>query len=97
VAFIERKISPFVLALGFAALACGPAFAQKAQTGDTKQVYDAIDCSQWTLNSDGTWSGGADARVGTMTFPNTLNNTMKGYVENGVDAEAALLKKCGKR
>ena len=96
-AFIDQKIAPFVLALGFAAATCGSAGAQKAQTADAKQVYDAIDCSQWTLNPDGTWSGRADARVGSMTFPNTLNNTMKGYVENGVDAEAALLKKCGKR
>lgn len=90
------RISAALLAIGVTAAACGAALAQKAQAPDAKQVYDAIDCSQWTLNPDGTWSGGANARIGTMTFPNTVNNTMKGYVDSGVDAEAALLKKCGK-
>ena len=83
--------------IGFGALGAAPAIAQKAQTGDAKQVYDAIDCRQWTRNDDGTWTGGPKARVGAMDFANTINTTMKGYVDNGVDAEVALLKKCGKR
>jgi hypothetical protein len=95
-ALFNVAVPALILAVGVTAGTCLPALAQKAQTGDVKQVYDAIDCKQWTLNPDGTWSGGPDARVGAMTFPNTINNTMKGYVDNGVDAEAALLKKCGK-
>lgn len=83
-------------ALGLAMATCAPASAQKAQSADVKQVYDSIDCKQWTLNPDGTWTGGPDARVGSLTFPNTMYHTMKGYVDSGVDAEAALLKKCGK-
>jgi hypothetical protein len=90
------KFAAVLLAAGLTASACAPALAQKA-VPDAKQVYEAIDCSQWTSNPDGTWTGGANARVGTMAFPNTLNNTMTGYVDNGVDAGAALLKKCGKR
>lgn len=83
--------------IGFGMMAAAPAIAQKSQPGDAKQVYEAIDCKQWTHNDDGTWTGGPKARVGSLDFPNTINNTMKGYVDNGVDAEAALLRKCGRR
>ena len=80
---------------GAAAAPVANAAAQKRL--DAKGVYDSIDCGQWTLNSDGTWDGGANARVGSMTFHNALHLTMNGYSENGVDAAAALLKKCAKR
>ena len=91
-----RAAASLLMVVGLASGAWGQATAQKTPTSE-KQVYDAIDCKQWTRNDDGTWTGGPDARVGAMTFPNTINNTMKGYVDSGVDAEAALLKKCGKR
>ena len=83
--------------IGFGMMGAARAIAQKSQTNDARPVYDAIDCKQWTRNDDGTWSGGPKAKVGDLDFPNTVNNTMKGYVDNGVDAEAALLKKCGRR
>lgn len=73
-----------------------PAIAQNQHSLDAKQINDSIDCSQWTLNADGTWDGGPNARVGGLTFPNTIHMTMTGYAENGVDEAAALLKKCGK-
>jgi hypothetical protein len=94
---VHGKFAAVLLAVGATASACAPALAQKAASPDAKQIYDAIDCSQWKLNPDGTWTGGPNARVGAMAFPNTLNNTMTGYVDGGVDAGAALLRKCGKR
>ncbi len=93
----NAKVARFLMACGFMVGACAPAVGQKAPSSDVKDVYAAIDCSQWTLNPDGTWNGGPNARVGSLTFPNTMNHTMKGYVDSGVDAEATLLKKCGKR
>jgi hypothetical protein len=90
-----RAAAQLLTLLGLVGGACSPAAAQKTQATD-KQVYAAIDCKQWTHNDNGTWSGGPGARVGAMAFPNTINNAMKGYVDSGVDAEMALLKKCGK-
>ena len=93
----NQNVVRFLIFCGVMAGVCPPATAQKAQGFDVNQRYPAIDCSQWTRNPDGTWSGGPNARVGSLTFPNTMNNTMKGYIDNnGVDAEAALLKRCGK-
>jgi hypothetical protein len=86
IGLVELRIAPV-----------GDAAVQKRQRFDAKGVYDSVDCGQWTLNSDGTWDGGANARVGSMTFHNTLHLTMNGFSENGVDAAAALLKKCAKR
>jgi hypothetical protein len=88
------------LGIGLVELRIAPvddAAAQKPQRFDAQGVYDSIDCRQWTLNSDGTWDGGANARVGAMTFHDTIHMTMTGYTESGVDAAAALRKKCAKR
>ena len=74
-----------------------PAIAQQGRISDPQQAAATIDCRQWKLNSDGTWSSGPNARVGNLTFPNTMNNTMSGYTDNGLDAETLLEKKCGHR
>ena len=93
---LNHMVARSLIACGIVAGACLPAIAQNQHGLDAKQIYDSIDCSQWTLNPDGTWNGGPNARVGSMTFSNTIHMTMTGYAESGVDEAAALLKKCGK-
>ncbi len=92
-----RKLQRLLMGCGAMAALLAPAMAQETHTSDPKWLYSTIDCRLWTLNPDGTWSSGPDAHIGNLTFSNTMYNTMKGYVDNGVDAETALLKKCGKR
>jgi hypothetical protein len=92
----NQRVARFLVTCGILAAACAPVLGQKQQQFDTRAIYDSIDCRQWTQNADGTWDGGPNARVGSMTFHATIHNTMSGYTESGVDAEAVLLKKCAK-
>jgi hypothetical protein len=64
-----------------------------------QEIYDAIDCSQWTLNSDGTWDTGPRAEIpGTRRRLSNLRHLgVAGFYVNGVDVSAWLNAKCVKK
>ena len=61
-----------------------------------QEVYDAIDCSQWVLNPDGTWKTGPRAAIpGTSRrLSNQTHLDMAGFYVNGVDISTWLNAKC---
>ena len=64
-----------------------------------QEMYDAIDCSQWTLNADGTWRTGPNAVIigARRRFSNLNSIDMAGFFVNGIDVSAWLNAKCGKQ
>jgi hypothetical protein len=87
-----RTLIGLATAGGLVAAASAGAFAQD------QEIYDTIDCSQWTLNSDGTWNTGPNAAINySYHFPNSKHLDLARFYIDGVDISAWLLAKCGKR
>ena len=81
------------------AIICGFAVAASAALAQDQEIYDAIDCSQWTLNPDGTWDTGPRAEIlGTRRrLANLKHVDLAGFYVNGVDISAWLTAKCTKK
>jgi hypothetical protein len=88
------KLGPVVLSLiaigAVAAVGVSSAFAQD------QEIYDSIDCSQWTLNPDGTWDTGPRAEIpgSRRRLANQRHVDLAGFYVNGVDITAWLNAKC---
>jgi len=82
-----------------AAIICGLAVAASAVAAQDQEIYDAIDCSQWTPNPDGTWDTGPRAEIlGTRRrLANLKHVDLAGFYVNGVDVSAWLTAKCAKK
>ena len=75
---LRAKTVCLIAAAGAMVTTLMPASGQEGRILDPQQTAATIDCRQWTLNSDGTRSSGPKARIGNLTFSNTMNNTMSG-------------------
>ncbi len=89
---LGRTITRLTIVLG---VACAAA----AAAAQDQEIYDAIDCSQWTLNSDGTWDTGPRAGILGSRRPlaNLKHIDLAGFYVNGVDVSAWLTAKCAKK
>jgi hypothetical protein len=79
------------------AVICGAAATSGAAAQD-QEIYDAIDCSQWSLNPDGTWNTGPKATIlyARRNVANAKHLDLTGFYVEGVDVSAWLAAKCGK-
>jgi hypothetical protein len=77
---------------------CGLAASTGAAAQD-QQIYDAIDCSQWTKNADGTWDTGPRAEIlgARRRFANLKHLDIAGFYVDSVDISAWLTAKCGQK
>lgn len=78
------------------ALVGGLAAAASTAIGQDQEIYDALDCSQWTKNPDGTWDTGprAEIRGAHRRFSNLKHLDLAGFYVDGVDVTAWLNAKC---
>ena len=78
---------------------CGPAAIAAPAAAQDQAIYDAIDCSQWTLNQDGTWDTGPKAGILGARRPlaNLKHANLAGFYVSGVDVPALLNAKCAKK
>ena len=78
------------------AIVGGLAAAAATATAQDQEIYDAIDCGQWTKNPDGTWDTGPRAEIpGTRRRLSNLSHAdLAGFYVNGVDVSAWLNAKC---
>ena len=74
----------------------GLAVAATAAPAQDQEIYDAIDCSQWTLNPDGTWDTGprADIPGARRRLSNLRRLDLAGFYINGTELSAWLKAKC---
>jgi hypothetical protein len=88
----RRSILRLTIVAGFIA-AAATAIAQD------QEIYDAIDCGQWTKNPDGTWNTGPRAEIpGTRRHLSNLSHAdLAGFYVNGVDISAWLNAKCANK
>jgi hypothetical protein len=79
-----------LIAIGAAVAQASSAFAQD------QEIYDAIDCGQWTKNPDGTWDTGPRAEIpgARRRLSNQKHVDRAGFYVNGVDVTAWLNAKC---
>jgi len=78
------------------AIVGGLAAATATAMAQDQEIYDAIDCGQWTKNPDGTWDTGPRAAIpGTRRRLSNLSHAdLAGFYVNGVDISAWLNAKC---
>ena len=81
------------------AIVGGLAAAAATATAQDQDIYDAIDCGQWTKNSDGTWDTGPKAEIlgSRRRFANLRHVNLADFYVNGVDISAWLNAKCANK
>lgn len=81
------------------AILAGLVAAASAAGAQDQEIYDAIDCGQWTKNPDGTWDTGPKAEIlgARRRLANLRHLDLAGFYVNGVDISAWLNAKCANK
>jgi hypothetical protein len=92
-------MTPFLRPILGLAIVGGLVVAAATALAQDQEIYDSIDCGQWTKNPDGTWDTGPRAEImGTRRPLSNLKHVdLAGFYVNGVDVSSWLNAKCANK
>jgi hypothetical protein len=92
--YVYMKLLGLLLCIAMAAH-CNSANSNPTQKSNAEAALAGkVKCEDFQKNSDGTWTSGPNARIGSIPLPNLTFDTQRVTI-GGVDLATVLDRKCG--